>query len=160
MAVVFLSAAANVAAQGKPEIENKMLNTKIVLSQKVAKYVAEQAEKEAIKTKFNVSIAVVNEAGQLLHFTRMDESTNSSVDISIAKAKHAAYYGRDTKVQQDALTNGNTTVLALPHSLPIEGGVQLIYQGKAIGAIGVSGATREDDGKIAKAGADLMATLK
>jgi glc operon protein GlcG len=58
------------------------------------------------------------------------------------------------------LKGGNNVVLALPNSLPIEGGVQLIYQDKVIGAIGISGAASQDDGKIAKAGADFLLTIK
>jgi glc operon protein GlcG len=58
------------------------------------------------------------------------------------------------------LGQGNNVVLALPNSLPIEGGVQLIYQGNLIGAIGVSGASSQDDGKIAKAGADFLLSFK
>jgi len=134
--------------------------TKTSLSQNVAKQIAEAAEKEAIKNNWVVSIAIVNDAGQLIFFTRMDESTNASGDISLAKAKHAAYYRRDTKFHEDLLTQGNNVVLGLLNSLPIEGGVQLIYQGKTIGAIGVSGASSQDDGKIAKAGAEFLLLLK
>lgn len=44
--------------------------------------------------------------------------------------------------------------------MPVEGGIQLIYQGKTIGAIGVSGAASTDDGKIAKTGADVLIAIK
>ncbi len=136
------------------------MNNKIFLSQKAAKQIAELAEQEAIKNNWTVSIAIVNEFGQLIYFTKMDESTNASVDISIAKAKHSAYYRRDTKFHQDLILKGLNPILALPNSMPIEGGIQLIYNGKTIGAIGVSGADSEDDGKIAKVGADFLNNLK
>jgi glc operon protein GlcG len=112
-----------------------MLLSKTFLSQEVAKQVANIAEAEAIKLFLNVSIAIVNEAGTLIFFTKMDESTDASGDISIAKAKHAAYYRRDTKFHESLVVNGNNIVLSLPNSMPIEGGVQLIYQDKTIGAI-------------------------
>jgi len=137
-----------------------LLNTKTFLSQKVAKQIAECAEKEAFRNSLLVSIAVVNDSGQLIHFTKMDESTDASSDIAIAKAKHSAYYRRDTKFHEDLLAKGNDLVLTLPNSLPIEGGVQLIYQGKTIGAIGVSGAASADDGKIAKTGAEFLLILE
>ena len=137
----------------------KML-LRIYLSQYIARQVAEAAEKEAVKNNWLVSIAIVNDAGQLIYFTKMDESTHASGDIAIAKAKHTAYYRRDTKFHEDLLTVGNNLVLALPNSLPIEGGVQLIYQDKVVGAIGVSGAASHDDGKIAKAGAEFLLTIK
>jgi glc operon protein GlcG len=136
------------------------MNTRISLSQNVARQIAETAEKEALENNWLVSIAIVNDAGQLIYFTRMDESTNASGDIAIAKAKHSAYYRRDTKFHEDLLKGGNNVVLALPNSLPIEGGVQLIYQDKVIGAIGISGVASQDDGKIAKTGADFLLTIK
>ena len=134
--------------------------SKVFLSEKVAKQVAILAQKEAIKLYLNVSIAIVNEAGSLIYFTKMDESTNASGDISIAKAKHAAYYRRDTKFHETLLANGNNIVLSLPNSLPIEGGVQLIYQSKTIGAIGISGASSAEDGLIAKAAADFLLSFE
>jgi glc operon protein GlcG len=137
-----------------------LLNTKVVLSNKVAKQIAELVEQEAVKNKLNVSIAIVNDAGQLIYFTKMDDSHNASTEISIAKAKSAALFKRDTKVLKDGLDQGNFGILALPNAIATEGGVQLIYQGKSIGAIGVSGATSEEDGKIAKVGADFLLSLK
>ena len=83
-----------------------------------------------------------------------------SGDISIAKAKHATYYRRDTKFHETLLAKGNNIVLSLPNSMPIEGGVQLIYQNKSIGAIGISGAASIEDGLIAKAGADFLLSFK
>lgn len=49
--------------------------SRILLSQKIAKQVAEVAEKEAMENNWMVSIAIVNEAGHLLYFTKMDNTT-------------------------------------------------------------------------------------
>jgi glc operon protein GlcG len=149
-----------VSATYSQETTSKLLNTKVVLSTKVAKQIAELVEQEAVKNKLNVSIAIVNDAGQLIYFTKMDDSHNAGTEISIAKAKSAALFRRDTKVLKDGLDKGNLGILALPNAIATEGGVQLIYQGKSIGAIGVSGATSEEDGKIAKVGADFLLNLK
>ena len=147
-------------AQNKIDTAQKIMKSKIFLSHAVAKQIGELAEKEAIKNNLTISIAIVDESGQLLYFTKMDGSTNASAEVSIAKAKHSANYRRDTKFHQDLLAKGNNVVLTLPNSMPIEGGVQLIYDGKTIGAIGISGASSEDDGKIAKVGADYLLSLK
>lgn len=130
--------------------------SRIFLSQKIAKQIAGEAEREALENNWLVSIAVVNEAGQLMYFTKMDNTTVASGDIAIAKARHAAYYRRDTKFHEDLLAKGNNVVLSLPHSLPIEGGVQLIYSNQVLGAIGVSGVASHEDGNIAKAGASFL----
>lgn len=137
-----------------------MLLTKISISQGLAKQLADKAEGESFKNNLSGSIAIVNEAGQLVHFTKMDNSTNASGDIAIAKAGHAVNYQRDAKYHEDFLKAGQLRVLALPNTLSIEGGVQLIYEGKLIGAIGVSGAAAADDGRIARTGAQLLATIK
>ena len=147
-------------AQTKTDTIQKVMKSKLYLSQTVAKQISELAEKEAIKNNLTISIAIVDESGQLLYFTKMDGSTNASAEVSIAKAKHSANYRRDTKFHQDLLSKGNNVVLALPNSMPIEGGVQLIYDGRTIGAIRISGASSEDDGKIAKVGADYLLSLK
>lgn len=119
-----------------------------------------QAEQEALKNQWNVSIAIVNDAGQLMFFLRMDDSPNSSVEVAIAKAKHSANYRRDTKFHQELIEKGNNLVLTLPNTLPIEGGLQLIHEGKVIGAIGVSGVASENDAKIAKAGVEILVKQK
>lgn len=137
-----------------------MMLSKTFLSQKVAKQVANAVELEAVKLSLQVSIAIVNEEGTVIYFTKMDESTNASVDISIAKAKHVAYYRRDTKFHETLLANGNNIVLSLPNSMPIEGGVQLIHKSKTIGGIGISGAASAEDGLIAKAGAEFLLSVK
>jgi len=49
--------------------------------------------------------------------------------------------------------------MALPHSMPLEGGLPLVVDGKLVGAIGVSGVTAQQDGQIAKAGADALPKL-
>lgn len=137
-----------------------MLLTKYSISLSLAKQVAEEALKQAVNNKLSVAIAVVNEGGQLVYFLKMDNSTNASGDIAIAKAQHAINYRRDTKYHEDFLKQGQLRVLALPNTLSIEGGVQLVWEGKLIGAIGVSGAAAADDGKIAMAGANLLASVK
>jgi len=133
------------------------LSTKKVLNLGIVKEIAAAAEAEARQHGWNVSIAIVDEAGRLLYFLRMDDSSNASVDVAIAKAKHAANYCRDTKFHEDILSKGNAVVLGLPDSLPIEGGLRLMYDNKVIGGIGVSGVQSEQDGQIAQVGADLIA---
>jgi glc operon protein GlcG len=136
---------------------DKHLRTKEVLSLATAKQIVAAAEAEAKRNQWNVSIAIVDESGRLLYFLRMDDSPNSSVDVAIAKAQHAANYRRDTGFHQGLLANGNNVVLALPASMPIEGGLRLLDNDNVIGGIGVSGVQASEDGKIAQAGANWLA---
>ncbi|WP_079247991.1 GlcG/HbpS family heme-binding protein [Lysobacter antibioticus] len=134
----------------------EQLSQRTVLNLAAAKRIAQAAEDKARADGLKVAIAIVDEAGRLLHFQRMDGTPNSSVEVSIGKAIHAANYRRDSAFHQKLLEGGNTVVLGLPNALPIEGGVRLLLDEQVIGAIGVSGAQAAQDGVIAQAGADLL----
>jgi glc operon protein GlcG len=135
---------------------NAQLTQRAVLNLSVVKQIAAAAEAEARRNNWSVSIAIVDEAGHLVHFVRMDDTTNSSVVVAQGKARHAANYRRDTKFHQEILEKGNAVVLGLPDSLPLEGGVRLVADGKVIGAIGVAGVQAPQDAQIARAGAALL----
>lgn len=135
----------------------KLLRSRLVLGLDAARKIIAAAEAEAVRNNWNVSIAIVDESGRLLHFMRMDDTSNASVDIAIAKARHAANYQRDTGFHQQLLQKGNNVVLSLPESMPLEGGVRLLNDGRVIGGIGVSGVQANEDGQIAQAGADWLA---
>ena len=70
-------------------------------------------------------------------------------------------YGGDQrfpKAFQDLVAGGGMgmRILGLPGSVPIEGGLVLMQDGKLIGAIGVSGMASDQDGVVAKAGVDAI----
>lgn len=116
------------------------------------------AEAEAIKNKWPVAIAVVDNAGQLVAYARMDNTQTASVQVSIDKAVSAAMYRRSTKVFQDMVAGGGagTRALGLRGASPVEGGLVLMLDGKVIGGIGVSGVNSDQDGVVAKAGVDTV----
>ena len=47
-------------------------------------------------------------------------------------------------------------MVALQDFTPLQGGIPIIYEGKVIGAIGVSGETPQEDEDIAKVGASAI----
>jgi glc operon protein GlcG len=115
--------------------------------------IADAAQAEAARNKWNVVIAVVDGGGYLVHLRRLDGTQLGSVAVAEEKAKSAALFRRPTKAFADAVASGRTAVLGLPGAIPIEGGVPLVAGGQVVGAIGVSGVTAEQDGQIAEAGA-------
>lgn len=127
------------------------------LSLGAAKKIAAAAEAEALKNKWNVVIAVVDDGGHLVYLQRMDGTQTGSVEVAIRKARTSQAFKRPTKVFEDAIAGGRTALLALEGALPLEGGLPLMAGAQLIGAIGVSGVTAQQDGVIAKAGADLLA---
>ena len=134
------------------------LPTKKVLTLGVAKKIAEAAETEANKRGSTVVIAVVDDGGHLLVLERLDDTQVASVEVGIAKARTAAIFRRPSKVFEDQVRDGRIAALALPRATPLQGGVPIIYEGKVIGAIGVSGNTPQEDEDIAKVGAAAAAT--
>jgi glc operon protein GlcG len=111
------------------------------------------AEVEAKKNKWPVAITVVDNAGFLVAFHRLDNTQLGSIEVSLEKAKTSALFRRPSKYFEDSLAQGGAGLRALRTGvMPIEGGLPIIQDGKIIGAIGVSGVKATEDGQVAKAG--------
>jgi glc operon protein GlcG len=119
-----------------------------------AKQVAMPALAEARGNQWTMAVAIVDTAGDLVYFERMDTTQAGSVDVAIDKARSAARFKRPTKAFQDTLAGGGEglRVLALRGAVAVEGGVPIVIDGKIVGAIGVSGGTSQQDGQCARAG--------
>src|SRR6266581_5661305 len=128
------------------------------ISLEQAKKVMAGAEAEARKNNWNMVIAVLDSGGHLVMLARMDGTQLGSIDAAKDKAYSAVLYRRPTKVFQDLVGQGgpNLRLLRLAGASPLEGGIPLMVDGKIIGAVGVSGATSEQDAQVAKAGADAL----
>ncbi len=135
------------------------LADKKALTLEAAKQIAAAAEKEAAGSKLTMVIAILDDGGNLIYLERMDETQIGSIDVAQQKAHSAIAFKRPTKVFEDAVAGGRTALLRLPGAIPVEGGLPLIAGGKIIGAIGCSGGTSQQDGVVAKAGADAMAKM-
>ncbi|HEY5929091.1 MAG TPA: heme-binding protein [Burkholderiales bacterium] len=129
---------------------------KKVLNLDGARKIAAAAEAEAKKNNWNVVIAVVDDGGNLLFLQRMDGTQTGSIQVAIDKARTAQAFKRPTKVFEDAIAGGRNAILGLNGALPLEGGLPVKVGEQVVGAIGVSGVTAQQDGQIAKAGADTV----
>jgi|SRR5687768_1804679 len=138
-------------------IAQAQLATKRVLTLMVAKKIADAAEAEALRRGATVVIAVVDDGGYLLVLERLDETQVASVEVGIAKARTAAIFRRPSKVFEDQVRDGRIAALGLPGAAPLQGGIPIVFEGKVIGAIGVSGNTPQEDEDIAKVGAAALA---
>jgi glc operon protein GlcG len=102
---------------------------------------------------FAVAIAVVDDGGHLLGFTRRDKCPPISIYIAQEKAKSSALGLRETKSYEDIINGGRYAYLSVPVLQGLlEGGVNIVKEGYTIGAIGVSGVNSNQDAEIAKAG--------
>lgn len=118
-----------------------------------ARKAGEAAAAEARKRNLPVVIAVVDDAGELVYLARLDDAQVGSIRVGIGKARTAAHFRRPTKFFEEQIKNGRLVTLALADFTPLEGGVPIFYEGKFVGAIGVSGDTPQVDAEIAMAGA-------
>jgi len=123
-----------------------------------AKRAATAAIAEARKNGWAMAVAIVDTAGLLIYFEKMDDTQTGSVSVAQAKARSAALFKRPTKAFQDSLTAtpDGLRILGIDGAVPVEGGVPIVVGEKIVGAIGVSGGTSAQDGQCAKAGVDAL----
>lgn len=116
-----------------------------------------KAKEKAAEMKVIMFIAVVDEMGKLVAFARMGESSiGFGEKISMAKAKTAVAYKRDTKETMDRYANypGNYFINGMAGLYPDDfwagpGGVPIVVDEQLVGGLGVSGSTPENDHKCA-----------
>jgi uncharacterized protein GlcG (DUF336 family) len=123
-----------------------------------AKKVAAAAVAEARKNNWTMAFAVVDTAGNLVYFEKMDGTQTGSVNVAIEKARSAALFKRPTKAFQDVVAQGGVglRILGLEGAVPVDGGIPIIEGGRIVGAIGASGGTSEQDGQCAQAGVSVL----
>ena len=127
---------------------------KKVLTLAGARAVAAAAEAEVQRIGApSGAIAVVDDGGNVLFLERLDNTFPAAANISIAKARTAALFRRPSKVLEDAIVGGRSSLLNVADA-PLQGGVPIVIGGVIVGAVGVSGAASADqDQAIAAAAA-------
>jgi uncharacterized protein GlcG (DUF336 family) len=140
-----------------PRPSSAQLADSKVLTQQAVRTIMQAATDHALTNKWNVSIAIVDANGDLLAFRRLDGASLASIDISQGKARTAARVRRPTKMLADAVAGGSSVLLSAPGLVLMQGGLPISLNGIWLGAVGVSGATSEQDEQVAAAG---IAALK
>jgi uncharacterized protein GlcG (DUF336 family) len=110
---------------------------------------------EASKNKWPVAIAIVDDAGNLLLFERLDGAVTSSSIVAFQKAQAAAALRIPSKMMGDLIPT-LPGILKYPLGLPIQGGLPLMYEGECVGAVGVTGVQAHEDEQVAQAGVAAM----
>jgi uncharacterized protein GlcG (DUF336 family) len=113
---------------------------------------ADRAIEKAEELKVAVSVAVVDEFGQLVQLDRMDGAALMSPDLAEAKAITALNFKRSTsevaKLDSSARSAIESIVYFKPIALP--GGLPIFSGRELRGAIGISGDDAIQDETIAK----------
>ena len=134
------------------------MKTKAVLQAADVNTVIQAALQEAQSNNWAVTIAVVDDGGNLLGLTRMDGCPPVSAHIAPGKAVTSAMGWRESGAYEKVVNDGRFSFLSVG-VLPavLEGGAPVMVDGQCIGAVGVSGVKSDEDAQIAKAG---IAALK
>jgi uncharacterized protein GlcG (DUF336 family) len=115
------------------------------------------AQAEASRLGVPVNVAVVDGAGHLSAFARMDGALRASIAIACDKAHTAALFEQPTAELAAKVLPGEPLFgMRTDRFLPIAGGVPLWMDQVLVGAIGVSSATIAQDDAIARAGAAAL----
>lgn len=124
-----------------------------------ARQVIQQARAKAIQLNVNVNIAVLDTAGNLKAFERMDNAFLGTIDLALKKAKTASLFRMSSEAVGDFLkpeagaygmVNTNGGLVGFAGGLPINKNKEIV------GYIGVSGGAISEDLVIATAGASLL----
>ena len=135
------------------------LPVKPCLTLKVVKLIATKASALALQNHWKVSIAIVDDGANLLYLERLDGAQIASSEVAQGKARTAMRYRRASRLLEEAVVGGRTSLVAVEGITPLQGAVPLIYDGQIIGAIGVSGVLPAQDEQVAVAGADVLSAV-
>lgn len=136
---------------------NLMIRSLPALTLSGAQRLAEVGAAEATRRGWTVAIAVVDPAGDLILFHRIDGTQPASAELAVEKARTAARLRRATKLLEDGIANGRPGLATIRQALALEGGLPVIQDGQVVGAVGVSGMTSAEDGVIAEAAIRALA---
>jgi Uncharacterized protein, possibly involved in utilization of glycolate and propanediol len=130
----------------------------IEMTLELAEKIARAAHEKSKELNRPMSVAIVGEAGRLVHYSRADGAGFFTFDTSRAKAMAAASFKRTTKDITDHKDLNPLLWFSLPsvvpaQALPSPGGVPIWRDDQLIGAIGIGGGTPEEDHACALAGA-------
>jgi glc operon protein GlcG len=127
------------------------------LTLEAARLILAAAEAEAVRNKWPVVIAVVDDGGHAIVLSRQDNTQWSSVETAVEKARAAVAWKRPTRLLEEMVNNGRTAFVTIANGMGIlQGGVPVEIDGQIVGAVGVSGVKASDDELIAIAGVNAL----
>ena len=127
----------------------------IALDQDGAQTILQAAKERAQQRSAPSAIAVVDPAGDLLAFQRMDGVRPASADLAIEKARTAARLQRSTAEIEDSIDQGRTAFVTA--GIPVlRGGMPIRVNGAVVGAVGIAGLSKETDAEIANTAAAAL----
>lgn len=142
--------------------ETLLIRNGITLSAKAVDLIVAGAGKKAVEIGVPMCIAVVDASGYLLAFRRSEDARLANIQMSITKAVSAALRRRATADElklrpEDPVQSVRTTLAAGADKVTsMSGGIPIFVEDQLVGAIGVSGGSRDQDIPVAQAGIDAL----
>lgn len=98
------------------------------------------------------AIAIVDAGGSLLLLERLNGTFPVAAEVSYGKARTGAIFRMPSENLEEAINGGRGSLVTVGENM-LRGGFPILYNGKVIGGIGVSGAASAgQDVEIARAG--------
>ena len=123
-----------------------------------AKKMMDGAINKAIEIGVDMDIAIVDDGGHLMLFTRMDNARITSINISIDKAFTAAAARKATlEYGKSVINHGPAFGIQTSHQgrfCVVGGGLPFFVESQIVGGIGCSSGTPDQDIVVAQAGLD------
>ena len=120
------------------------------------------AQKESLKQKVDVAIIIVGQDGRILASSKSEKMGPQLYEFAKHKAQTSWFKGCCTE-ELPARNGQNVEIIDLDRLKVIrgvKGGIPLIYKGKVVGAVGVSGAHPDIDKAVALKGIENIKELK
>ncbi|MBB6308825.1 GlcG/HbpS family heme-binding protein [Xanthobacter tagetidis] len=131
------------------------------LSLAAALTIATTAAERCSTQGYKVAVAVVGRDGQILVHLRGDGAPPHAIENSYRRAFTALTYRRPSAaVEQRVRKDSGDMLVLLTHIMPAQGGLPIMLDGDALGAVAVSGSPGgATDEACAQAGLDAAAAL-
>lgn len=138
---------------------------------KVQRHICYEAAAEALRAGLakaeelgvNAGVVITDPAGEIVAAGKTDGAGSSAWRGGHLKASNAARMGISTadflerRLKKDEVLW--RAMSSKPETFFVPGGIPLLYDGKSVGGVGVSGGHYDDDTKVAQAAADRFAEL-
>jgi len=131
------------------------MRTRPELTQADCEKISAAAFAEAKRNSWVVAVAILDDGGHLLHFSRVDGATPANAAIAVEKGRTAAMSRRPSVSWQERVQT-RRELMKMPGILPVQGGVPIMVDGTCVGGVGVSGVQSHEDEQIARAGIDAV----
>ena len=112
----------------------------------------------AKRINLSISVAIVDPAGELVAFAKMDDCCLIGIGTAQGKAYTAARSALNTREFLVYLKENQVDLQSLQEEklVIIAGGLPILYQGTLIGGIGIGGATGAQDEECAQSSLDAV----